>query len=202
MKKYFLLLIAFICFKTASFADSPLTSTNFAEAYANEKIIKTASLANGYLTTDLLNYLAGNNPVDVKMAVINALGWDNGNENSVTYLDFLQTKKAYKGISDFQKRGTAEELISYAYLKALENRYDLVESLQCVDLALKKSPKSFTLNIIAAIIKSQNIEESNWCVIFKNTDEVRRNISFTKDMKEEAMKIIFEYMDSYKEYCK
>lgn len=43
--------------------------------------------------------------------------------------------------------------------------------------------------------------DSNWCKVYTLTNDVRIDETLTKDMKEEAVNIIFEYMDIYKDYC-
>lgn len=65
------------------FADSPLTSTPFSKDYQNESIIIEASKTQGRLTDELMNYLINDsNPIDIKMALINELGWDTHKENN------------------------------------------------------------------------------------------------------------------------
>ena len=68
------LLLAF----TAGWADSPLTSTYFADAYSDHPMVQMASDdMQGDIPTTLLNFLADKNaPVDVRLAVINKLGWN------------------------------------------------------------------------------------------------------------------------------
>ena len=63
---------------------------------------------------------------------------------------------------------------------------------------------SDTVNIICGLIKSQktikNITE--WCEVYNLTNRVREEKSLFKDIKDEAIKIIFGYMDGYKAFCK
>ena len=44
--------------------------------------------------------------------------------------------------------------------------------------------------------------DDNWCEVYTLTNDVRTNENLIKDMREEAVAIIFEYMDLYKDYCK
>lgn len=56
------------------FADSPITSTDFYRAYTDVSIVKTAK-EKGVMDKEIANYLhSSKNPIDVKAAVINALG--------------------------------------------------------------------------------------------------------------------------------
>lgn len=63
---------------TAGWADSPLTSTHFAEAYSDHPMVQMASQEMQYdIPMTLLNFLANKNePVDVRLAVINKIGWN------------------------------------------------------------------------------------------------------------------------------
>lgn len=181
-------------------ADSPLTSTWFSEAYKNEKIMVTASEAKGILTNELMNYLnAKKNPIAVKMAIINQLSWDiNGKDNATIFFNYLVLKHGYKSKEDFLKKGKDYQLLCMAYIKALDNYFDVNEAIEFAEQALVKNPKSYTFNIICALIKAQLAFDSDWCKVYSLTNDVRTNISLSNDMNEEAIKIIFEYMDLYK----
>ena len=63
---------------TASWADSPLTSTHFADAYSDHPMVQMACEEMQYdISTTLLNFLANKNePVDVRLAVVNKIGWN------------------------------------------------------------------------------------------------------------------------------
>ena len=84
LKKTLLAVCVLVFLSSVVSADSPLTSTDFSEAYLEEPIIAAASKTDGRITNELMDYLTDdNNPVDVKMAVINKLGWNiDGKTNS------------------------------------------------------------------------------------------------------------------------
>ncbi len=197
--KYFAIIALTISYLT-TLADSPLTSTWFCEAYKSEKIVEIASNSNGILTTELMNYLiVKKNPIAVKMAIINQLSWDiNGKDNATIFYNFLVSKQGYKSKDDFFKKGSDFELLCMAYLKSLDNYFDVTEAVNIAEKALDKNPKSYTFNIITALIKAQQAFDTDWCKVYSLTNDVRLNESLFKDMDEEAIKIIFEYMDLYK----
>ena len=185
-------------------ADSPLTSTGFSSAYQNEAIVIAASEAEGILNLELMEYLADKSrPVDIKMAVINRLSWSmDGKTNSNTFFDYLQKHKGYKSENDFRKNGSGDELLCMAYLKAMDNYFVVDDALKYAELAVEKNKGSYTFNIIAALIKAQKVFDSDWCEVYKTTNNVRTDNSLNSDMNEEAKAIIFEYMDLYSSYCK
>ena len=84
-------LIALICFSAQrAAADSPLTSTDFHQAYADEPIV--AQIVQGRTPSDdTWAYLAApDNPVAVKMAIINKIGWAFEGKNSYQlFLSYL-----------------------------------------------------------------------------------------------------------------
>jgi hypothetical protein len=88
-----------------------------------------------------------------------------------------------------------------AYLKALDNYFEVDEAIKIARKAKVKLPKSYTVNIISALIEAQKALDSDWCKVYTLTDDVRQDKSLTKDMRDEASKEIFSYMDEYKEEC-
>ncbi|HHT9109296.1 MAG TPA: hypothetical protein ACFYD9_11670 [Candidatus Wunengus sp. YC64] len=68
--------------------------------------------------------------------------------------------------------------------------------------AHKVMKDSFTVSIILAIAKAQRAFDSDWCAIWKLTEEVLQNKELTQDLRPEAVKMIVDYMILYKEYCR
>lgn len=203
MRYFLLMLLAAVTFP--ALADSPITSTGFSTVYENEPIIQTARGAGGLLTDELMAYLANdNNPIDVKMAVINELGWDfNGKSNTTTFISYLKSTKKYKDEKTLKKKASGDILLCLAYLKAMDNYFDVKEAVVWADLALKKNTKSYTFQIITGIIKAQAAFDTDWCKVYQLTNDVRANAANLKmDMRSEAINIIFEYMDLYSDSCK
>ncbi len=195
--------IAFMLTAQMAYADSPLTSTYFANFYQNENIMATAKKADGIITEELMDYLVGKkNPLDVKLAVINELGWDfDKKTNAVLFMTYLTSQKGYKNEDHFKKKGSGDELICMAYLKALDNYFDVTEALEYANLATAKNKKSYVCHLIAGIIKGQKAFDIGWCEVFKATDAVRKNTSLKMDMKIEASDQVFGYMDMYENSC-
>lgn len=203
MRLSFLLILFVFGAATVSRADSPLTSTDFSSAYEDEAIVAKATQANGTLTEELMVYLAADaNPIDVKMAVISRLSWSiDGKQNAVSYWNYLTKTRKYASEKAFLKKGKAHELLCMAYLKALDNYFDVTQAVEYAKLAEKKEPKSYTFQLIAALIRAQKAFDDNWCEVYRLTDSVRSNTALKMDMKPEASQLIFDYMDIYREYC-
>ena len=194
------LLISAVVLSQNLFADSPLTSTPISEAYKDSKIVQLASTTEGRLTIELMNYLNESmHPVELKIAVINQLGWGfNGFNNAYYFYEYLQEKYNFKDTDEFLNQASADLLISLAYLQAMENYFNVDEPIIYALKSRSKNNESYTINIICALIEAQKAMDSDWSEVYNLTNNVRLNRSLNRDMKEEAVKIIFEYMDLYK----
>ena len=99
------------------------------------------------------------------------------------------------------KKGKAHDLLSIAYLKALDNYFTVPDAVNYGERALKKNKESRTANLIVGLIKAQQAMDGNWCEVYQITDRVRNNKMLKNDMEPEAIKIIYGYMDIYKDDC-
>jgi hypothetical protein len=199
-KSLLLTVLLFLTILHPAFADSPLTSTPFNEAYKDIPIVKAAIKADGLITLKLMKFLSNpNKPLDHKMAVINQLGWNlGGRENGKRYEEYLVKK--YGPINDFGIL-KADELLSLAYLTAMDNYFDVKSAAQLARAALQKNPGSYTCQIVVALILAQEAFDTDWCKVYQITDAVRNNANLKMDMREEAIRIIFDYMDIYAAEC-
>jgi hypothetical protein len=203
MRNIFLGILAMLFSSYQASADSPLTSTEFYKAYEQLPIIQLAGSSNGLLNKALINYLVDkDNPTDVKIALINRLGWNiKGKRNAPKLISYLKSKYGFKTTAELKAGLSASDLICIAYVKSMDNYFDTKEALTYATLAQTKEPKSYTINIIQRLIKAQDYVMKSYCQVFKIVDEVRSDASLTMDFNKEASTIIFEYIDGYKKYC-
>ncbi len=204
MKKIFLLLVALL-YVNVTFADSFLTSTEFSKAYQNKRIVKEAKSAN-QLNDKLIAYiLKKKNPIAVKLAIINQLGWDfEGRKiNAEIFALYIIDHGIYKDFDDMLKNADEEILICMAYMKAMGDYFDVSEAKYIARQARSKDKKgSYTISMICALIEAQEeLHNDNWCKAYQICDAVRNNKSLKKDLKKGAQKIVFDYVDLYQEYC-
>jgi hypothetical protein len=196
MKKLIVLCFAWVLVQVAK-ADSPLTSTNLSLGYESSKWVTQAKTNTGPITGDLVKFLAGKGDLGEKLAVICTLGWgDNAATNAFEFSSYLAKNKP-------AKKRTADDYCCLAYLQALGNYFEVKEAGYTAELAVEKNPNSFCCQIIWALIKAQQYLHNNtWCEVFKVCEEVRINTTFKQDMKPEAVKGIFDYINIYQEECK
>jgi hypothetical protein len=67
------------------------------------------------------------NSLELKMALINALGWNyNGQKNAKRFLTYVVKKKIGSGITDLMNSGRSDLLLCYAYLLALDDYFQVM----------------------------------------------------------------------------
>jgi hypothetical protein len=204
MKKTFSFAILFLALIVSPFlskADSPLTSTPFADAYQDQKMVKYAA-STGKVDKKIAKYLMNpSKPVDVKAAIANAIGWDTeGKNNSKIFLQYLINK--YGSEQAVRSQADASELMLVGYFKAMDNYFRPQDGMEWMDLAANKSGAGFTVRMMRALVASQVAFDSDWCQVYTIVNEVYTEDNMTWDMREEAVTIIMDYIVLYKEECK
>ena len=173
------------------FADSPLTSTDFYKAYLDVPVVAAAAKNPGKLSNEAKAYLFDdNNPLDVKLALINAVGWRM--EGLSTYTDYLRYcfnhfPKAKFGIEE-KKFLTKKDLFYYVsseqmavlvYMYAMSNYFDSKGMFSLMQQAMLKPIQRWG-KIYTAMTHHINSPQ-------------------IKDMRPEAIEIVMEYINLYKE---
>ena len=203
MMKRFFAVLALVVMWTAAWADSPLTSTYFAEAYADHEMVQMASeTMQGDLPTTLLNYLANKQaPVDVRLAVINKLGWNfDGTSVGAQLCEYLMGRHKVKSEAKLAKKLDAGTLAVYAYAKAMSNYFDVTAASDLAHKAVKKNKgKSLSVALTSALIDAQVYLDSDWSKIYPLVSNVLHDGSLRLDMRQEAIDSIMEYINLYKD---
>lgn len=181
-------------------ADSPLTSTPFHEKYTDVDIVLQAEQS-GTINREIADYLHNeNNPIDIKAAVINALGWDfNGKNNSREYTMIIYNTYV---ISDDMISASTDEAFILGYLHAMDNYMDPDYALPYLKTAKENNSKSYTVNIIYRLVQAQKAMNTDFCKAWNYVNKVYLDDDLNSDMREDARKLIYDYMINYKGYCK
>ena len=193
------LLLTFI----ASWADSPLTSTHFAEAYSDHEMVQMANEMMQYdMPTTLLNFLADKSqPVDVRLAVINKVGWNfNGTSMGAQLGEYLMGRYNVKTEKKLVKKLDAGTLAVYAYARAMSDYFNVTAASELGHMAVNKNKnKSFSVALISALIDAQVYLDSDWSMIYKVVANVLHDGSLHLDMRQEAIDNIMDYINLYNE---
>ncbi|MDP5172871.1 MAG: hypothetical protein NWR72_21710 [Bacteroidia bacterium] len=196
----FLLLIATAGMESPQ--DSPVTSTDFHQAYLDVPLVKRASMTHT-LDNDMNKFLLSKKtPIDQKAALVNALGWDqNGTPNFDAFATTIQAKRKVAVLSAESKL-KSDDLLVLGYLLLIEDYFHPANALPYLERAASELPQSQTAQMLLALCKAQISFDSDWCAVWTRYKEVAENASLTKDLRPEALSIIREYMVLYKEECK
>ena len=183
-------------------SDSPITSTDFHKAYMDIEIVKKAE-QDGVMSMEIAKYLsAPENPIDVKAAVVNAIGWKfNGKDNATLYKEYLAQFHKTKAQKLELDELTGDEIFCLGYLTVLDDYFTPEKAIPLLERAREKNPQSFTVAIVLAITKAQRADVS-WCDVWKYAAEVVNNKELKQDMRPEAVQMIMDYMGLYQSYCK
>lgn len=187
-----------ICF-TSALADSPLTSIDLHKAYSNLPYF--ASLK----TKDAYDYLSNEeNPIEYRLAVICKDGWDIDGKNRADGFKSYLKSKYNADETDYMDKVPGKTLVCLAYMKALDDYFNVNEALKIAEYAVSKEPESYSVLIIDAMIKAQialHEGRQNWSNVYKATNDIRQIERFLNmDMSRAAINIIFKYMDIYAHY--
>ncbi len=200
MKKLFTL-VTLMAAWTLCWADSPLTSTHFADAYSDHPMVQMACEEMQYdIPTTLLNFLADKkSPVDVRLAVINKIGWNfDGTTMGQQLGEYLMGRYKVKNEKKLIKKLDAGTLAVYAYARAMSNYFDVTAASEMGHQAVKKNKnKSFSVALISALIDAQDYMDSDWSMIYKVVANVLHDGSLHLDMRQEAIDNIMDYINLY-----
>ena len=166
MKKLFLtiaLLISVLCVM----AQHPLTAINFYKTYLDNPIVKKASMANGVISEDMMDYiLKKSNPAEIKYAIVNALGYkgkaakQSRNNETTLYNYFTQNYDMTMDYADLLKTFGVTTTMAVIYYIAISDTSDLSYNLEAIsaisDANSNYGNHSRVTEIISSLIKAQN----------------------------------------------
>lgn len=181
-----------------AWADSPLTSTPFCDAYIDDYEMVARASESGTMTEEIAEYLASEDtPLDVKAAVINALGWDIDGKTSAEEYCALEYPDA-DGIPDPSDL-SGEEALVIGYLQALDDYFHPENALPMLIRARRELPGSLTAAILHSLCEAQRLfpDGDNWSQLWDVTAEVLYDQDLNGDMRVGAVRIIENYMVLY-----
>ncbi len=193
----------------AAYSDSPLTSTDFYQAYMDVPVV--ARYVESEMNEDIFNILHSDEyMVDVKVAIINAMGWTfEGQDNAAVYMYFYFDVSGLDVVAPDDMSG--EELLCLAYMVSMDDYFSMnaitkggagVLGMSGPELAIaaaERVPDDFTVRLISALILSQDAFDYDWGEVFSIVDFVMKE-DLVHNMREEAIDIILDYIGLYSGY--
>ncbi len=205
MKKFFVVLVAILAATLSSFADSPLTSTDFYKAYAGESIVQAATKCNGVVSKEVMAYLnSDKNPIAVKLAAINAVYMCadefDARKNSDAFVKYL-LKNGFQDENGIIGLGSASLLTSLAYMMAMDDYSNVQPAADIIYCALDKDPQSLSVNMVTVLIVVQSFMDdyNKWGKIYPLVNSVKEDKNLKQDLNKEAVDIIMDYISLYNE---
>ena len=217
MKKLFFSFILVFLSILQVYADSPLTSTDFYRAYLDIPVVKKAADNPGKLTKDMMEYLYDDkNPLDIRIALINALGWSiDGLSTMKDYIEYcfdlnidkvdfgyLEDEEAQVKSNFVIEHATCEQLAILVYLQAMSNYFDTQNNYAFWEYAMQTpliNKQSFMLPM-GLVLAQTALDMGDWGNIYPAMNFYLFSPEI-QDVRPEAIKIIMDYINGYKEYA-
>ncbi len=190
-------------------ADSPLTSTDFATAYADLPQVERAK--EGELLT-AYGFLASTASNDQKLAVANALGWQG--DFATGFFEHLARQRDVKAEQlDVKDLSPSQQFVA-GYLVAMADYLDLKPlkpgasgvwgktGLFLLDRAAGSLKDDFTVQYVRALVKAQKAMSGNWCEVFRIPNDVlKRFPAAQRNLRAGAVESAQGYLAGYEESC-
>lgn len=208
MKKYIFSTLLLLATALPVFADSPLTSTVWWEYYKNNAVIVEASESG--CTDRVVALLCDDNvPLDLRLSAVNAVGWNiNGQDNFDRCLDYCLNKiRVQHNIPQTDTIAadylvfTPETYSVLAYLKALDDYFEVKEALSIAFQAYQQKPTSKGISMVLALILAQLQMEDDWCGLYRTVATVAYDENLEKDIPDYMVERIMDYINGYQSYC-
>ncbi len=188
--------LALVVLPAVSWADSPLTSIVFHDAYKDVPVIATGS------RESRLAFLARQDaPNDQKLAVMTALGWENG-ANAEAFVEALQRQRP--GDVSASDRFVAGYLLAMDDYLALKKRgLERKTAQQLLDAAAAALPDDFAVQYARALVQAQAAMDKSWCDVFRIPEAVKKRFPPAKrNLRAAALEAADGYLRGYSEECK
>ena len=198
-----------------TFAESPLTSAIWWPHYKNNPIIVEAnSVGCSYKVMALI--CDDSKPLDLRLAAVNALGSDvngQGQDNYSLCLSYYFNQIRIKfnipmgdTIADTCIHYTPETRCVFAYIKAMDNIYDVDYALEMATYAQQVQSHNKSIAMIRALIAAHKLffmgtDTEYWCSIYRTVASVAYDNSFTSGISQYVDDGIMDYIKLYSEYC-
>lgn len=182
-------------------ADSPITSTDFHTFYMDVPMVKYAKETKK-MDDKIARFLCSKKVKLVeKAAVINAISWGGIERNNASLFMAYVTRTHPKNAQETNNKSKRDIQFCYGYLMAMDDYFNVEKAAAIMVEQEANYTKSYTAQMVIALVKAQKAFSGNWCAVWQLADKVDTNTKLKADMKPEARKIIMDYMVLYKDSC-
>lgn len=199
MKRIFLLLTGILLSAAGCYADCIMNSTEFYKAYLDVLLVNRAHQNKNNFTNEHKEFLMNeNNPLDVRMAIVNAFDWDHEGDYYRQFLDYLKEKTNSRSDEEVIQNASAERLLTLAYLKAMKE-LDIEEDVLRLLSMIQQMPHEQTVSYLLpyVIMVTQYLDfEGQRDQIYPMIEQFILECP-NQDMRPEALGYYMEYMNYY-----
>jgi hypothetical protein len=203
-KLYCYLLLFFLFVGFNSYADSPLTSIDFWTIHSEDFTVQNA-FRNQKMNKSTIDFILDeNNSLEIRLSVINAIGWKfkSNIKNSTALLKSILKIYKVNSIESLFDVNHIDILTCYIYSLALDNYKNVDNIIQLSNKVSNLDPNNFYSKYIATLIKSQKYSLSfQWCNVNLVFKELRKAEYFNSKYGKRLYDKTFEYIDIYDKDC-
>jgi len=202
MRQLFVTVSLICCLSLPAAADSPATSTPFASAYLDLPLVAQAAETQ-VLSAEMLDWLQREAvPLDQKLALVNALGWNfAGQSNHLLYGQALEQKYARPLLDGSHLTG--EEQLILGYLSLMDNYFASREPLPLIRRGARRLWQQQSAQWVLAIAEAQDYisRPQAWCQIWLQAEQIRQSRGLQADLRPQGVREIMDYLQLYQAYC-
>lgn len=204
IKKFTLKIVLIFLLVTKSYADSPLTSIEIWRAFPENLEIQNALKTKKMSNSTLEFILNEENSLELRICVINALGWNMNSKknNSRKLLKAILEKYRVKSIDKLNEKKNSEILSCYSYLYAMDNYLNMDKILSCTRQAVALDPENKAVSFVYSLIQSQNyFLTKDWCKLYLTFENFKKKEFNFKNIDNNLIKLTSDYINVYNKYC-
>lgn len=196
--------IFFFLVSLNTYADSPLTSIEFWTIHSEDFTVQNA-FRNKKMDKSIIDFILDeNNSLEMRLSVINAIGWKfkSSSKNSSALLRSILKKYKVNSIDTLFDVNYIDILTCYTYSLALDNYNNVDNIIQLSDRVSNLDSNNFYSKYIFTLIKSQKFSLSRqWCNVHLTFKELKKEDYFKSEYGKKLFDKTFEYIDIYDKYC-
>jgi hypothetical protein len=204
LKNIFLIISFVVLLVTKSYADSPLTSIEIWRVFPNnsevQKALKTKKLDNSAIKL-ILNE---ENSLELRICVINALGWNIKSEktNSDKLLKAILKKYNVHSINELNVKKYSEIISCYSYVYAMNNYFNVSKILPITIKAVSLDPENMAVNYVYSLIRSQHyLISKQWCNLYLTFENFKKKNFKSKNIDKSLTNLTYRYINGYRKSC-
>ncbi len=197
-----------------AFADSPLTSTDLSVGFQDAEVVQRARSAGSSLPPSAIDALLGDHPLGVRLAVVDALGWE-GKGRAIQLAEAIAERRG-KGPRALQLKDVLPaERVVLAYLLAHDDYFEMgpmvtgasddlygASALALASSGANSQPDDFAAQAVVALIDAQGRMDGSWCAVWTTWRSLLERFPTSKrNLPPKSVDNVTAYLKLYEDDC-